>query len=307
MSYSRIAVVLVEFPDQRMAAGASKRFNDLFFSTGVVPTGSVTEYFSQVSGGKISMSGQVIGPYLLPRTLVTYANGASGCRDPVTGNAPPEPNTRTMGHDALELAKPHINLDPYDNDGNGFVDAFVVVHAGSGAEVDNDLNKIWSVKWVLPESVKVGNVSVYAFLTIPEDARLGVCCHELGHLLFGWPDLYDIDYSSEGVGDWCLMAGGSWGGTPAGDTPCHPSAWCKLNQEWITLNVPAKIQHLTLPDVKDATSGYPIYKLTMANVPAAEYFLLENRQRNGFDVSLPAAGLLSSYKHLPEAWYESHC
>ena len=31
-------------------------------------------------------------------------------------------------------ADPDVDLAPYDNDGNGYVDAFIVVHAGSGAE-----------------------------------------------------------------------------------------------------------------------------------------------------------------------------
>ncbi len=66
---------------------------------------------------------------------------------------------------------------------------------------------------------------VFASLTIPEDAKLGVSAHELGHLLFGFPDLYDTDYTSAGTGNWCLMAGGSW--NAGGDTPAHPSAWCK--------------------------------------------------------------------------------
>ena len=67
---------------------------------------------------------------------------------------------------------------------------------------------------------------IYAYLTVPEDCRIGVCAHELGHLLFGFPDLYDTDYTSEGVGNWCLMGGGSWNG--GGDIPAHPSAWCKV-------------------------------------------------------------------------------
>ena len=68
---------------------------------------------------------------------------------------------------------------------------------------------------------------IYGYLTIPEDAKIGVCAHELGHLLFGFPDLYDTDDTSEGIGNWCLMAGGSWNG--GGDVPAHPSAWCKAN------------------------------------------------------------------------------
>ncbi len=40
----------------------------------------------------------------------------------------------------------------------------------------------------------------------------GVFAHEMGHAAFGLPDLYDTDNSSEGLGNWSLMAGGSWNG-----------------------------------------------------------------------------------------------
>ena len=40
--------------------------------------------------------------------------------------------------------------------------------------------------------------------------------------VFGWPDLYDTDDSSAGIGSWCLMSAGSWGG--GGLRPVHPSA-----------------------------------------------------------------------------------
>lgn len=103
-----------------------------------------------------------------------------------------------------------------DNDGNGCIDAFIVIHAGSGAEVIGNTNDIWSVKWVLPSITPINDVNVYAFLTIPEDAVIGVSCHELGHLVFGWPGLYDTDDSSDDIGNWWLMSGGTRGGFPQG-------------------------------------------------------------------------------------------
>ena len=81
-----------------------------------------------------------------------------------------------------------------------------------------------------PAPYSTDSTQIFAYLTIPEDAKIGVCAHELGHLLFGFPDLYDTDDSSEGVGNWCLMGGGSWNGN--GDIPAHPSAWCKIQQGW---------------------------------------------------------------------------
>jgi hypothetical protein len=36
------------------------------------------------------------------------------------------------------------------------VDAFVVVHAGRGAEVTGDAGDLWSVKWTLPTPREAG-------------------------------------------------------------------------------------------------------------------------------------------------------
>jgi immune inhibitor A len=139
---------------------------------------------------------------VLPRPAADYTGSENGVH--VDGL-----NARTMADDALTALDAGVDLGPYDNDHNGFVDAYVVVHSGRGAEESGAPTDVWSHKWVLPEPRRRGGVSVFGYLTIPEDAKLGVCAHELGHLLFGWPDLYDDDASSRGVGDFCLMAAGS--------------------------------------------------------------------------------------------------
>ena len=100
----------------------------------------------------------------------------------------------------------------------------------------------------------VDQTKIYGYLTVPEDCKIGVCAHELGHLLFGFPDLYDTDNSSEGIGDWCLMSGGSWGG--GGDTPVHPSAWCKVNQSWVTVENPQADATVSIDDVKNSATVY---------------------------------------------------
>ena len=180
-----------------------------------------------------------------------------------------------------------MDFGPYDNDGNGYVDAFIVVHAGEGGEETGNSGDIWSHKWVLPEEFDADGTKIYAYLTIPENAKLGVAAHELGHLLFGFPDLYDTDYTSEGIGNWCLMAGGSWNG--GGDTPAHPSAWCKAQQEWVGVENVTQDSTLTLADVKTSRT---VHRLWTDGTVGQEYFLLENRQQAGFDAELPAAGLL---------------
>jgi immune inhibitor A len=283
----RVVVVLVDFSDKAMAAGAVDRFTQLFFSTGELPHGSVKEYFADVSGGLIDIQGEVVGTYRMPQTIAAYAGNDNGLQ-------PATPNARTMANDAVTLANPDVDFTPYDNDGNGYVDAYIVVHAGRGAEQTGSAADIWSHKWVLPNERAVDSTKIFAYLTIPEDAKLGVTAHEIGHLVFGWPDLYDTDNTSEGIGNWCLMASGSWG--LDGDRPVHPSAWCKSTQGWINVVSQTSNADVTITDVKTGRTAYRLWK---DGLGGNEYFLVENRQQAGFDASLPGQGLL--IWHIDEA------
>jgi immune inhibitor A len=277
----RVIVVLVQFPDRPMTQPAS-HFQNLFFSTGALPNGSVAEYYREVTGGLIDIVGEVAGPFTLPQTNAWYANNNFGIGRP-TGT----PRANIMARDAATAANPTVNFGQYDNDGNGFVDAFIVVHPGSGGEQTGNPNDIWSHKWTLPSALSADGKQIFAYLTIPEDARIGVCAHELGHLLFGFPDLYDTDDTSEGVGNWCLMGGGSWNG--GGDIPADPSAWCKAQQGWVTVTNVTTSGLISIPDVKTSRN---VHRLWKDGAGGQEYFLLENRQRTKYDAQLPGDGLL---------------
>jgi immune inhibitor A len=278
-----VVVVLVAFPDAPFGHTAAD-YDHLFFSG----PNSVNDFYREASGGLVGITGKIVGPFTLPRKLSEYANGASG-----TGSV--APNAQTMALDAANAALASID-HTLDNDGNGLVDAFIVIHAGRGGEETNLKTDIWSHKWTLANGAVTAadGTRIFAYLTVPEDCRVGVCAHELGHLLFGWPDLYDTDYTSEGIGNWCLMAGGSWNGNGVGaahpgDVPAHPSAWCKATQGWVNVVVQSHNGPVTISDVG---SSRTVHRLWKDGVVGAEYFLAENRQRNGFDRGLPAAGLL---------------
>ncbi|QDE68222.1 M6 family metalloprotease domain-containing protein [Myxococcus xanthus] len=291
----RVIVVLVDFEDRPMNR-SRQQFEDLFFSQGKSPTGSVREYFAEASHGLVDIVGQVVGPYRMPLKLAQYAGGGSG-----TDN--PEPNARTMARHAAEAAA-SVDFAPYDNDGNGFVDAFIVVHSGGGAEQTGSAGDIWSHKWVLfGGEHNAQGAKIFGYLTIPEDAKIGVCCHEIGHLVFGWPDLYDADGTSEGLGNWCLMAGGSWNNN--GDVPAHPSAWCKARQGWVSIVNYTANRSVNFTDVK---TEHSVHRLWKNGVPGSEYFLVENRQQNQYDRFLPGSGLLVYHvdESIPDNTNEVH-
>ncbi len=182
----------------------------------------------------------------------------------------------------------------YDNDDNGWVDALFVVHAGPGAEDSGgNPNFIWSHKWQTHHPIPVDDIYVSVYSMEPEESgggqlvTIGVFCHEFGHAL-GLPDLYDTDYSSDGMGYWSVMAGGSWGG--GGARPVHFDAWCKFALGWVN---PTVVEDLLDDEQIDAVEFEPdVYQLFSLGIPSYQYFLVENRRRQLFDYSMPGEGIL---------------
>ena len=63
------------------------------------------------------------------------------------------------------------------------LEALSVIHAGRGAEQTGaGSGQIWSHKSQITKKMYVTNNSyALTYLTVPEDSRLGVITHELGH------------------------------------------------------------------------------------------------------------------------------
>lgn len=130
----RVIVVLVEFPDRQIQA-TPERFEELFFSEGTMVTGSVRDYYREVTRGLVDIQGEVVGPFELPETLATYADDDSGMQLEL-------PNARTMARHAAEASNADVDFGPFDK-------AVAVVHAGEDAAQTVKKGDIWSHKWVL--------------------------------------------------------------------------------------------------------------------------------------------------------------
>ncbi|HBE73805.1 MAG TPA: hypothetical protein DDW31_06960 [candidate division Zixibacteria bacterium] len=293
----RYPVILIGYSD-RPGAVARARFDSLLFIGNGKPTGSMADYYREVSCGRDTMSGSCYGWHASGQTQAYYGNGSYGLQGAYPRNA------AGLVMRACSLAYTAIDFTQFSRTGNR-LDLLIVVHAGPGAEGNADsTNWIWSHNanlsgWGVPESRRTfGGTIIDQYTMQPERSainnsqqiEIGVFAHELGHAL-GLPDLYDTDGSSEGVGRYCLMSSGSWGVDYYNSTPHrpgHPSPWCKKFLGWVQPEVIASdTAGFKLPPVQ--TTG----RVIRLNTPAAnEYFLVENRQQAGFDSLLDGEGLL---------------
>jgi len=292
----RSLVLLVDFPDRPATGRRSASFYEqmLFSTDGVFPTGSMRDYYRLVSGfdaaaGRgVDVQGQVFGWFRLPQPSAFYAGGHSGMGEDFPRNAP------GMVRDAVEAAlAAGVDFGGLDLFGEGAVTALFVIHAGSGAETSGEASDIWSHKWLVPGGVDVApDLQVTTYLTVPEDCAMGVCAHEWGHLAARWADYYDTGrvrhLVSAGLGDYCLMASGSWG--QGGLTPVFPNGMLRMFHGWVDATpVTQSASGLSLRPAAEGGGMLFIQHPTRMN--PSQYVVVEYRRQRGQDRFLPDQGV----------------
>ncbi len=281
-------LLLIDYPDQLFTYDLNA-FDNMCNQTGYNvngSSGSFRDYYLDISYGILTVNTDVEGWYTATNNRATYGIESLSQRN--FRNAVPLIREAV---DAAEAAG--VDWSQYDGDGDGRVDVVEVIHSGRGAEESSNVADIWSHRWVLAAeglSVTYDGKLINDYIIQPEKygstniANIGVLVHEFGHAL-GLPDLYDIDGSSRGIGRWCCMAGGTWNNS--GKTPAHFSAWCKEELGWIApveLSGTGSVTNMDHSDSSDETYRF--------NTPDSdEYFLLENRQKTGWDAYIPGEGL----------------
>ena len=310
-------VVLLLFSDHTIAKNGRlpSAFDSLYNavnSSGVnAPSGSVRDFYFQASYGTLTIQSTVLAWVTLPHTEAYYSGNQYGLPFANAGNpAAVYPNNAAgMLRDALPLVDAVVNFSQFDTDGDGYVDAIDFIHSGYGGENSgNPVTSLWSHKAFLSggtnfggtipftshdknaagDSVKVDLYHIEPALWGTSGnalARVGVIAHETGHF-FGLPDLYDTDYTSKGIGNWCLMAN-SWGWDQSQRYPPLPSAWCRQQLGWVTPTLVNGPGNYSLPSV--ATT--PAVDKIAVRHPGNTYLLIENRQPVGFDQQIPHGGL----------------
>jgi M6 family metalloprotease-like protein len=292
----KIPVILIAFKDRAPKYGKAQ-FQELLFGNGR----SMKKLYEEMSYGKFTVSP---GPSGISGWFTASKDHDYYGRDESEENK--DVNTGELIVEAVTKAdKAGFNFGPYDRDNDGFVDVVDIVHQGGDQSEGAGDNEIWSHKYDLESlgitpiqtndlNARGQKVKINRYVIQPEFsgtettiAKMAVFAHEYGHAL-GLPDLYDADYSSSGLGEWSLMAGGT--NIDNGVTPPHMDAWCKFKMGWLQPVVSTtNARGVSIP----TSSRQPFaLRLWTRGQGGNEYFLVENRQKVGFDAKLPGSGLL---------------
>ncbi|MFC1484300.1 M6 family metalloprotease domain-containing protein [Candidatus Neomarinimicrobiota bacterium] len=297
-----ILVILIDFSDKQNTVEAAFFDSLMFDSTHI----SVRDYYREVSYGDLDLVTvnfpSQTGWQRADSISTYYTTDASGTPNGGLGDYPR--NAQKLVEEAVLAVDPYVDFNDYDNDRNGYVDGLLIVHAGTGGEAEGNEENIWSHSWATNQRIDLeipsNRVWVHEYAIVPEywlfegtlyDMTIGVVAHELGHSLFGLPDLYDTDGSSNGLSGWSLMASGSWNGpSHIGGSPSHPDAWSRA---WMGLATPLNVSaNLISQSIGPIEIQPSIYKLWTDGKPGKEYFLVEHRMWYGYDQYLPWHGLL---------------
>lgn len=297
----KVLVILMQYPDRPFTVDDPKAYftrqlNEPGFSDNG-GTGSAAEYFRACSFDQFRPQFDVYGPYTAGQGYKYYGG------ETAYGN---DSDVRALVLEAINKANADGDMSQYDTDGDGKIDNITVIYAGVGQASSNDPDAIWPHSSTVSSGAKYDGKTAYRYLVTNEalpggkPAGIGTLCHEFSHVM-GLPDLYDTGYSGQAFlpGDWDIMSSGSY--LNNGNTPCLYSAQERYAMGWIE---PIDITGSMKGQLYPSSQSDVVYKIPTTR--AAEYYLLENRQRTGWDRYLPGHGMLVWHIHFVQSiWNEN--
>ena len=288
-------VILMNFKDKKFQDTNTRDLYDKILNNENYTTspfkGSVADYFKAQSGGIFELTFDVVGPYNAEKNYSYYGQNNSQGDD-----MHPDELIVEAVKAAFDDDEANLNFNDYDWDGDGEADQVFVLYAWHGEADGGAATTIWPHMYYLSATGKdltVDGVRINTYacsneiMTDGTIEGIGCFCHEFSHCM-GFPDFYDTSYSGwYGTGNYDLMCGGSYNGNTY--RPAGYNAYEKWMSGWlepIELTTDVKVENLK--PLSDGGDAYILYNSGQRN----EYYTIENRQKKGWDASLPGRGLM---------------
>ena len=303
MGQRRIPIILVEFQD--------KKFNNTreeIVESMLTGNESVGQYFRDQSNGLYEPNFEVYGIYGLSQNREYYGGNVNGS----------DKGLGSMVTEACQIAAADgVSFKPYDTDGDDFCDVVIVIYAGVGeAQASTTYpQSIWPCNWTLDAAAyynyggngafrpNSGDPYVNTFAVFNElhggndngktIDGIGTFAHEFGHCL-GLPDFYDTGNGNHyGMGDWDIMCMGCYNND--GFTPPGYTAYEKVFMGWINYIKALPGTYYTLPVFNQKQQSTDKAVCITSDLNENEYFILENRKRQGWDRYMPGEGIMITH------------
>lgn len=222
--------------------------------------GSIRDYYLDQSNGMLDFRNEVVG-FVRAKQPKSYYEAGSGYT-----------RATALVAELLEAIDPMVDFAKYDNDGDGSTDSISIVYAGPSVEFAQGL---WPHAGTTQERRDGVRIPRYQMTNLGNRLGLYVFAHEVGHMLFGWPDLY-------GFGNYCIMGNSSDAANPVGINDVY-----RADQGWIPV--------IDITEATNARFGAAPnaggYRYVNPNDPG-EWFFWYNQRNTGRWSSLRGNGLL---------------
>ena len=248
---------------------------------------SVRKYYEDVSCGRLSYTNIVIGWF-------TAAHPREYYDDPTQDNGPSA--RELIGEvfsqivNAADYQTKYLPLLRQVSYSGSYFRALNVWFAGPSAQVwskglwahqSGVGSDIWNL---LPVQVDGATkyFSSYQITPVTSSPSIGTFCHENGHMICRFPDLYDYNYGGGGsAGSYSLMS------NSGGKNPPYVDAYLRTAAGWVTpREIPPVPSLITVSNRLDCVWRYS------NPFDDTQYYMVENRQKKGRDSNLPGEGIL---------------
>ena len=267
--------LLIQFPD--MPGTISRQEVDDFCNkpgySGFGNNGSVRDYFADNSRGKLTYT-SVVAPYYTAKHPRSY----------YTNEQVPQPTrARQLIKEALQWFKQQgFDFSKLTVDDQQYVYAVNCFYAGSAT--NHWAKGLWPHSYHLQTAFQVApgkQAYDYQITDFGNELTLGTFCHENGHMICDYPDLYDYGNQSNGVGAWCLMCSGP---NVAPKNPPQIDAYLKYKSGWAD-------EVTTISNGLNAVASATENHFFLHRKSPTEYYIIENRNKADRDAALPGTGL----------------